>query len=115
MIKEIKDRNEWYYFGNRTEFYNEEDVLHKEDGPAILWEKGDKDWYLNGELIKSEDVLGNVYYYKNNKLHREDGPAIEWKNGDKSYFQNGLLHRIDGPAIEWHNEKKYYINGKWNE
>ncbi len=80
---------------DRTEWYNMEGQLHREDGPAIEYANGDK------------------YYYINDKLHREDGPAIEWANGDKYYLINDKRHREDGPAIEYVNGyKAYYINDK---
>ena len=25
--------------------------LHREDGPAFEWPNGDREWYLNGELV----------------------------------------------------------------
>ena len=46
-------------------------ILHREDGPAVVYPNGSKWWYLNG------------------KLHREDGPAIEWSNGEKCWYLNG--------------------------
>ena len=58
-------------YSDRTEWYNLEDQLHREDGPAMEYENGYKAYYLSG------------------KLHREDGPAIEWGNEYKSYFING--------------------------
>ena len=51
-------------------YYNAEDQLHREDGPAEEWIDGDKWWYLN------------------DKIHREDGPAIEWVNGKKIWYLN---------------------------
>jgi hypothetical protein len=33
-------------------------VLHREDGPAVIWPHGTKEWYQNGVL------------------HREDRPAV---------------------------------------
>jgi hypothetical protein len=56
---------------DRTEWYNLEGQLHREDGPAVEYANGDK------------------YYFINCKLHREDGPAIEHTNGDKWYYING--------------------------
>jgi hypothetical protein len=69
------------YNGNRFWYLN--DILHREDGPAVEFTNGDKFCYLNG------------------KLHRVDGPAIEWENGDKFWHLNGERHREDGPAIEY--------------
>ena len=49
-----------------TKRYYVNNVLHREDGPAIEYASGTKEWYMNG------------------KLHREDGPAIEYVNGEKT-------------------------------
>ena len=40
-----------------TKRYYVNEVLHRDDGPAVEWYNGSKEWY------------------KNAKLHREDGPA----------------------------------------
>jgi hypothetical protein len=81
--------------GGNKFWRNEKGELHREDGPAVEWANGDKEWYLN------------------NELHREDGPAVEWANGDKSWYLNGERHRADGPACEWANgDKFWYLNGK---
>ncbi len=32
-------------YSNRIEYYNEQGKRHREDGPAIEWNNGDKDWY----------------------------------------------------------------------
>jgi hypothetical protein len=115
-------------YGNKY-WKNEEGQYHRENGPAIEWNNGDKSWYINGEL------------------HRENGPALENAGGSKSYWLNGIkveekdlpmnqkeewpkcttnemgtkfwrnkegeYHREDGPAIE--NDlgtKCWYKNGK---
>ena len=46
------------------------DVLHRENGPAIETPDGAKLWYFHGNL------------------HREDGPAVEWPNGTKFWYLN---------------------------
>jgi hypothetical protein len=66
---------------NRTEYCNESGQTHREDGPAVLYVSGTKNWLINGFL------------------HRENGPAVEWSNGDEEWYINDKLHRIDGPAI----------------
>lgn len=52
-------------------WFNSNNELHNEDGPAIIYPNGDKAWYLNGHR------------------HREDGPAIEYANGLKIWYLNG--------------------------
>ena len=76
------------------EYTNSKGQLHREDGPAIEYANGDKEWYLNGQR------------------HRLDGPAIEYADGDKMWFLNDQYHREDGPAIEWPSGiKHWFING----
>jgi hypothetical protein len=43
-------------YGTKIWYLNGE--LHREDGPAIEYTKGDKEWWLNGKVVYS--------YYKNN-------------------------------------------------
>ena len=60
--------------GNKEYFKN--DILHREDGPAI------------------ECKNGNVYYYKNGKRHRTDGPAIIWYNPyEEGWYLDGVHYK----------------------
>ena len=101
---------------NRTIYYKLNNKLHREDGPAIEYADGGKEWWINGKLHREdgpaiEDVNGTKLWYKNNKLHREEGPAIEYPSGDKIWCKNGKYHRKDGPAFVYNNgEKKWYLN-----
>ena len=54
-----------------TKRYYVNNILHREDGPAIEYSDGTKYWYKNG------------------KLHRKDGPAIENAYGHKEWYLNG--------------------------
>jgi len=81
-------------FSDRIEYLNEKGQRHREDGPAIEWNNGSKEWYINGQC------------------HREDGPAVEFSNGGKAWCINGKRHREDRPAREYSNgTKAWYING----
>jgi hypothetical protein len=94
IIKLLNDREVFEYpNGDKEYFLN--DMLHREDGPAIDDVNGDKKWYING------------------KLHRTDGPAIEYLGGDKWWFINDKIHREDGPAIDnADGTKEWWINDK---
>jgi hypothetical protein len=84
-VRVEKTGTEWFHNGK----------LHREDGPALEYDNGDKFWYING------------------KLHRQDGPACEYADGGKCWYLNGQLHRQDGPAIEHADGGKcWYLNGK---
>jgi len=42
-------------YEDRTEWFNLEGELHREDGPAIEWCDGGKEWYLNGKRLSEEE------------------------------------------------------------
>ena len=50
---------------------NSQGQWHRDDGPAIEWADGTKQWYKNG------------------LFHREDGPAIEYADGYKEWYIEG--------------------------
>jgi len=76
-------------------YYNSDNQLHRDGGPAV------------------EYVVGHVEWYQNGQLHRIDGPAIISERGDKYWYQNNRIHRTDGPAIEWNDgDKWWFINGE---
>jgi len=52
-------------------WYNDRGEFHREDGPAVEYASGNKEWWINGNL------------------HREDGPAIEYAYGNKEWYING--------------------------
>jgi hypothetical protein len=49
-------------------------VKSREDGPAVVWFNGHKEWWVNG------------------LRHREDGPAVEKANGSKEWWVHGKRH-----------------------
>ncbi len=69
--------------------------IHREDGPAIIYSIGRKEWWLNG------------------RRHRVGGPAIERSTRSKEWHLNGKRHRVDGPAVEWANGvTEWWLNGR---
>ena len=63
----INTRGTKHYYSNK-----QMTVLHREDGPAVEFASGFKEWHVNGQL------------------HREDGPAFEYADVYKSWWVNGL-------------------------
>ena len=102
-----------FYYSDR-----EMTILHREDGPALEYPNGDKEWYLNDKRHREDGPAiewsnGAKEWRLNDKLHREDGPAIEYADDSKEWYLNGELHREDGPAIEDPDGyKSWYLNGK---
>ena len=84
----------------------------------VEWANGDKEWYLNGELHRTdgpavENVNGDKEWWINGRRHRTDGPAREWSDESKEWYLNGKKHRTDGPVIEWPSGyKAWYLNGE---
>ena len=114
----MKDRF-YYKDGTICGEYHYSRIIHREDGPAIEYADGYKEWYLNGERHCEsgpaiEGCNGHKEWWLNGNLHREDGPAIEYTSGLREWYLNGKLHREDGPAISDPNCSRYlwYINGK---
>jgi hypothetical protein len=66
------------------------DTLHREDGPAIEYVSGEKQWWIN------------------DLRHRADGPAVEFVDGSKIWYLHGKCHREDGPAMEEANGHNYW-------
>jgi len=92
-------------------------IFHREDGPAIEYFNGRKEWWQNGKRHREngpaiETPAETKFWYQNGKLHRLDGPAVEEINGTKWWYQNGVLHRTDGPAVVSHVDGNdyYFLN-----
>lgn len=70
-----------------------DDVIHNDNGPAIISYLGTKEWYING--IR----------------HRKNGAAIEWVNGNKSWWYEG---KCLGDSWMGYNQEKFknWINFK---
>jgi hypothetical protein len=56
-------------YGNK--FWYKDNLLHKEDGPAVILSDGSKEWWFEG------------------KLHRTDGPAFIDSDGFEAWYLNG--------------------------
>lgn len=67
-----------------VEYRNENGECHREDGPAVEFFSGGKQWYING------------------KCHRIDGPAIITSNGKKYYYLNDKEYSYE----KWKRLKK---------
>lgn len=54
-----------------TQYWFQNGVLHRTDGPAAIWPDGTEYWYQNGQR------------------HREDGPAVIRPDGTQRWCLNG--------------------------
>lgn len=98
-------------------FINRNGDLHKDDGPAVIYQDGTVEFYQNGRLhnLFGPSVIrtdGHKEWWVRGQLHRKEGPAIIDKDGYCAYYRNSELHRTNGPAIIGHNGyRAYYENG----
>ena len=86
---------------------NENNEVHREDGPAAIYPNGLTLWKING-ILHREDGPAMIsktkeMWYKNGKKHREDGPArIDHITNEKTWYKNDKIHNEDGPAYISH-------------
>ena len=50
---------------------------------------GNRNWFLNGNLVKIEWINGNISHYKDDKLHNDEGPAYVGANGINHWYLEG--------------------------
>lgn len=102
MIRTTSSKETYQGRVNRfgVEEWKMDGLLHRENGPARIFQDGRKEWYWKG------------------KIHRNGGPAITDAKGihrvpEEGWFILGILHRIDGPAITYSDGRQcWYIHGK---
>ena len=91
----MKDKH-YYKDGSVLDYYYDDKILHREDGPAVEYADGGRFWWIDG------------------KRHREDGPAVEYTSGNKAWYINGKRHRLDGPTIEYAGGgKEWWIDDRF--
>ena len=59
-------------YDDRIEWYNQKGQCHREDGPAIEWANGTKEWYINGRKL-TEQEFNNRKASCNGKIIEVDG------------------------------------------
>lgn len=92
-----------------NQFYFQYGKLHREDGPAVLWNT------TNSNPIRY-DV---TYYIQHNLFHRNNSePAVVTKDCWE-FYQHGIMHNYFGPALikfyKTHAIHYFYINGNLNK
>lgn len=71
------------------------EIIHREDGPAVVYPSGDEEWIQHG------------------RLHRLDGPAVIWSSGYQAWYYKGQFHRTGGPAVRYTNGRlEFWIHGE---
>src|ERR1017187_8068746 len=65
----------------RACWFNAGNLLHNEEGPAVVYANSD------------------VEYRQNGKLHRVGGPAVIFIDGHQEWYQYDMLHNEEGPAV----------------
>ena len=58
-------------------WFAENGLLHRDDGPAVEYANGDKQWYVNGFR------------------HRDNAPAVEYVSGAKRWYYWGVFIDCD--------------------
>lgn len=95
---------------------NGADVLHREDGPAIIHFDGAQEWYQNGKHYRIDGPAllltdGTEMWAQGHGLNRDDGPAISYPDGQKEWYKHGKRHRLDGPALIKKDYNAWFVEG----
>lgn len=82
-----------YHRSDGTMLWFKDNLIHNENGPAVIYKNGDVQWV------------------QNNIVHRIGGPAIETKTSF-TWYRWGKFHRLCGPAADNYllNNASWYIN-----
>ena len=82
-----------YQNGDKNWFKN--NLLHRENAPAVIYKDGDTEYWFEG------------------KLHRDGGEAVNYKWCElQEWYWHSEYHREDGPAIIYNHGVKWYYHGK---
>jgi len=83
---------------NGTVEWRLDGLLHRDDGPAVIWPDNVQSWYQHGVR------------------HRDDGPAVIWPDGSVEWRRHGK--KVDPPSDDGHtlvpaqeSVRTYYPNG----
>ncbi len=81
---------------NNAYFVRVDGILHKDDGPAIVWADGTFDWRQNGKPFRADGKpttespkYRKWYHHEDGAIGRVGGPAFETVTGYREYWLNG--------------------------
>lgn len=96
--------HEHYTNGTRTEkkYYNENEQLHKDNGPAYILGPKECKVYHEGSTLVDLGKITEVVYYRHGKIHRnyEEGPAGILIVDAESGYQRMDYYAEEGKLIE---------------
>lgn len=96
------------------------DGHHRVDGPALVEEGYRKEWWIDGLRHREGEPAvmfddGSEQWWLNGVRHRENGPAVtSVKDKKKEWWLNGKRHREGAPAVEGDGYEQWFLNGVWH-
>ncbi|WP_159601503.1 hypothetical protein [Agromyces humi] len=79
-------------------WFDDDGLLHREDGPALEANTGTASWYEHGTLRRKETHDGTTVLFDDDGLpHADDGPAIVFEDGEAQFLFHGELVSILQP------------------
>lgn len=93
----------FYIYHNGNEVWYKNNLVHRENGPAIIHNDYCEQYLYNGNLHRTDGPAmirydGHQAYYYHGKLHRDNGPAVINPNGVLKYYNDGELYDEFYPA-----------------
>jgi len=103
-------------------FWYRDDVLHREDGPAVEWVNGTKEWWYKGFFVGKGDKPDPTLWARLTSVEANGGALLNGcivdLEGVKWWYKDDLIYREDGPALEAPNgTTEWYFKGEflgWN-
>jgi len=124
----IETERRFYEFSRSTVYLIKgTNMLHRDDGPAVEYISGLKEWWINGKLHRDDGpaVINpkmSMEWYKDGKRHREDGPAVIYFSGDLCWILNDIYFNKKEKWFEALTEEQKikalhseYFIGSWRD
>lgn len=123
-IEKTSDGGTWWYVVHTEPFgwsfkerkylklFDKKKILHREPGPACIYDNGTRIWFFNGKKHRSDGPAaiyanGTLEWWVHGRRHKTDGPAVTRADGSQEWWLNGKRHRDDGPALIMAPNSKY--------
>lgn len=107
--------------GNGDRYWLSGGLIHRANGPAIVYANGQQEWFQNGMKHRDGDQPASIHpngqmtWFQNGLEHRDGGPAYIHPNGVETWFQHGKKHRDgDLPAMKTPVGLYWLQNGEYN-